>query len=244
MRTKPLFPILLAMLSVLGSCTSDDFESATDAVKSDNKVAINFIKPTFEGEEPETRASVVNSNYYDNSAFESTWDKDDVVGICDLTLKKYPNVKLPVGGNNVSFINAEEGEYLYAYFPYNADLKKTNKVPFDLREQMQNGNNDLDHLRKYNYMYGNIQIKNNVQTLKMKQVFGLLKIKMTLPNAATWDKLTLRSLSYKKYFTVSGEYSMYSGSIQTGNTAVKPKTMTLDLKTSRQKLLVKKLRST
>jgi hypothetical protein len=225
MRAKLLSPMLLSMLFALGACTSEDFdtESAVESVCAGKGVGVNIVKSPFEGEDA-TRVNISNNPY---PKYEAIWTEGDAIGVFTLGSDyswKCKNEKVLMDGANNIF-PASEGDRVYAYYPYSPNVTSYTKIPYDLTGQKQIGNGNIKHMGKYDYMYCNEKIKSNTQTPTMNHVFSVFEIATSLPKPTTWRKVTVRSLTYKNYFKVSGTYNM-SGTLTSNS---KEDVITLDL---------------
>lgn len=191
----------MAILGLLASCADQQFES----------MAIKEVKATICDFDYEPENEARTSYSLGESGYEARWADGDVLGI------------YPVGGDQVAFpisdgTGASEAvfdggawalrsSYAYAaYYPFSAAnyTIPENQIPVTYIGQTQAGNNTFGHFSSYDYLASKATHPDpdgNV-SLKMKHMGCFFLLKLTLPEAGTYTKLTLTSDD--KEFTTQG----------------------------------------
>lgn len=218
--------LCMAILSLLASCVDQQFES----------IVLKEVKATICGFEHEPENAARISYSLGESGYEAKWADGDVLGI------------YPVGGDQVAFPISDgtgasdavfdggawalKSSYAYAaYYPFSAGnyTIPENQIPVTYAGQTQTGNNTFTHFSTYDYLASKAthpDSEGNV-SLKMKHMGCFFLLKLTMPKAGTYTKVTLTSDN--KEFTVQGTLDLTTEvpSITSKSTA---KTISINLK--------------
>ena len=193
--------LCMAILSLLASCVDRQFEP----------IAIKEVKATISDFDYEPENEVRTSYSLGESGYEAKWSDGDVLGI------------YPVGGDQVAFPISDgtgasnavfdggawalKSSYAYAaYYPFSAGnyTIPENQIPVTFVGQTQIGNNTFNHFASYDYLASKAthpDSDGNV-SLKMMHMGSFLLLKLTMPKAGAYTKLTL--ISDNKGFTTQG----------------------------------------
>ena len=192
--------LCMAILSLLVSCV-EQFET----------IELKEVKATICDFDYEQENGARTSYSLGESGYEAKWADGDVLGI------------YPVGGDQVAFpisdgTGASEAvfdggawalrsSYAYAaYYPF-SDGNYTipeDQIPVTYAGQTQVGNNTFTHFSTYDYLASKAthpDSDGNV-SLKMKHLGCFFLLKLTMPKAGTYTKLSLTSDN--KEFTIQG----------------------------------------
>ena len=218
--------LCMAILSLLASCVDQQFES----------IVLKEVKATICDFDYESENESRTSYSLEDSGYEAKWTDGDVLGI------------YPVGGDQVAFpisdgTGASEAvfdggawalrsSYAYAaYYPFSAGnyTIPESEIPVTYAGQTQTGNNTFTHFATYDYLASKAthpDSEGNV-SLKMKHMGCFFLLKLTMPKAGTYTKVTL--ISDNKEFTVQGKLDLTSAepSITSTSTA---KAISINLK--------------
>ena len=218
--------LCMAILSLLASCVDQQFES----------IVLKEVKATICDFDYESENESRTSYSLGDSGYEAKWTDGDVLGI------------YPVGGDQVAFpisdgTGASEAvfdggawalrsSYAYAaYYPFSAGnyTIPESEIPVTYAGQTQTGNNTFTHFATYDYLASKAthpDSEGNV-SLKMKHMGCFFLLKLTMPKAGTYTKVTL--ISDNKEFTVQGKLDLTSAepSITSTSTA---KAISINLK--------------
>ena len=218
--------LCMVLLGLLASCVDQQFES----------IVLKEVKATICGFEHEPENAARISYSLGESGYEAKWADGDVLGI------------YPVGGDQVAFPISDgtgasdavfdggawalKSSYAYAaYYPFSAGnyTIPENQIPVTYAGQTQTGNNTFTHFSTYDYLASKAthpDSEGNV-SLKMKHMGCFFLLKLTMPKAGTYTKVTLTSDN--KEFTVQGTLDLTTEvpSITSKSTA---KTISINLK--------------
>ena len=206
----------MAIVALLASCSSDMEQAQTDG-KFDGKVTLSA--PAYELEDG-TRTTLTSSE----SGISFAWDDDETIGIFPIapTTNAQAYQKLNGGsgdGTKSSFDGAGwallRGNTYAAYYPFQ-DTKATTpytSVPIDMTGQTQDGNGSLAHIGAgYDYMYATASVpKNGDVSFDYKHVCSIVKLELTMPVAATLNKVEL--LSGNNVFITKATMNASTGAI-------------------------------
>ena len=223
---KKFIYICMAILSLLASCVDQQFEP----------IIIKEVKATISGFDYEPENGTRTSYSLGESGYEAKWSDGDVLGI------------YPVGGDQVAFPISDgtgasdavfdggawslKSSYAYAaYYPFSTGnyTVPENQIPVTYIGQTQDGNNTFTHFASYDYLASKAthpDSDGNV-SLKMKHMGSFFLLKLILPKAGTYTKVSL--VSDNKEFTVQGtlDLTKQEPSITPTSTA---KTISINLK--------------
>ena len=211
MKAKSILWIGLVGIVGLSSCTDERIISQSTTIN-----AIRVSGEDFANGDAATRAEYA----VDGTGFHFSWTEGDTVGI------------YPVGGDQVAFpISSGEGSktaqfdggawalrstYSYAaYYPFSSDNYKAKEtsIPVSYIGQVQNGNDSLDCLDKFDYQASvatRPDVDGNVN-ITLKHLGCFVRFQLTMPNADTYKSITLKSSNTP--FVTSGTVDLTSDSI-------------------------------
>ena len=215
---KVIYPLCIATsLLFVCSCSEDVIDSMkntnVDSSNAKEVVSITATIPDFVSvsENPNTRTAVTDDN-------QLVWSVNDTIGI-------FPNegfqVAFPMAeGAGQKHANFTGGGWALkpsatysAYYPLIGQfyLDKT-KVPFSLEGQTQVGNNNTNHIGKFDYM---IAVNNAVNdqgcvSFGFQHLVEVLHLKITVPDAGTYCKVEVRTSGG---FNNKGAFSLQDGVI-------------------------------
>lgn len=218
--------LLLNILSLLASCTDHQFEV----------IEIKEVKATIcDFDDALENASRISYSVGE-SGYEAKWSEGDVLGV------------YPVGGDQVAFplskgTGANEAvfdggawalknSFAYAaYYPFSAAnyTIPENRIPVTYAGQTQTGNNTFTHFSTYDYLASKAEHPDFAGhiNIKMKHVGCMFILKLTLPKAGTYTKLTLASDNGK--FGVQGTLDL-TGEVPSITPTSTSGTVTINLK--------------
>ena len=218
--------LCMAILSLFASCVDQQFEP----------MAIKEVKATISDFDYEPENEARTSYSLGESGYEAKWSDGDVLGI------------YPVGGDQVAFPISDgtgasdavfdggawalKSSYAYAaYYPFSTGnyTVSENQIPVTYVGQTQHGNNTFSHFSSYDYLASKAthpDSEGNV-SLKMKHMGSFFLLKLTMPKAGTYTKVSL--ISDSKEFTTKGtlDLTKQEPSITPTSTA---KTISINLK--------------
>lgn len=222
-KMKVIYPWYIAVsLLLVCSCSEDVIDSMnlTNADSSDAKevVSITATIPDFVGiyENPNTRTAVTDD-------YQLVWSVNDTIGI-------FPNegfqVAFPMtegaGQKHANFTGGgwalKPSATYSAYCPLIGQfyLDKT-QIPFCLEGQIQVGNNNTDHIGKYDYM---IAVNNSVNdqgcvNFDFQHLVEVLHLKITMPDAGAYSKVEIRTSGG---LNINSSFSLSDGVVSQGQT--------------------------
>lgn len=163
-KTKYIILLLSVIFSI--GCREEELFKTT---QGDIVVTANFAS---------TRTTFIE----DDGVTRVKWNKDDAIG---LITEKQNNLKYKAlnEGSSCKFetceekIQANEGETVYAYYPYTSEIKENKMIRLpNIIKQQYNDNNTAE--KDFIYAIGNIS--NNELSLRFKHIFAFLKINVPL----------------------------------------------------------------
>lgn len=218
--------LCMAVLFMLASCVEQEFDSVT----------IKEVKASICDFEYEPEHEARTSYSLGESGYEAKWADGDILGI------------YPVGGDQVAFPISDragtsdavfdggawalKSSYAYAaYYPFSAVnyTVPENKIPVTYVGQTQSGNNTFIHFSSYDYLASKAthpDSDGNV-SLKMKHIGSFFLLRLTMPKAGTYTKVTLTCDN--KEFTVQGTLDLTEQEPSITPTSTS-KTISIDLK--------------
>ena len=218
--------LCMVLLGLLTSCVDQQLET----------IMLKEVQATICGFEHEPENAARISYSLGEYGYEAKWADGDVLGI------------YPVGGDQVAFPISDgtgasdavfdggawalKSSYAYAaYYPFSTGnyTISENQIPVTYAGQTQTGNNTFTHFSTYDYLASKAthpDSEGNV-SLKMKHMGCFFLLKLTMPKAGTYTKVTLTSDN--KEFTVQGTLDLTTEvpSITSKSTA---KTISINLK--------------
>ena len=230
MKKLILNMLCMTLLGVLASCVDQQLET----------IEIKEVKATI-CDFDDALENVSRISYsVGESGYEAKWSEGDVLGV------------YPVGGDQVAFplskgTGANEAvfdggawalknSFAYAaYYPFSAAnyTIPENRIPVTYAGQTQTGNNTFDHFSTYDYLASKAEHPDFAGhiNIKMKHVGCMFILKLTLPKAGTYTKLTLTSDNGK--FGVQGTLDL-TGEVPSITPTSTSGTVTINLKDSRR----------
>jgi len=226
MKKLILNMLCMTLLGVLASCVDQQLET----------IEIKEVKATI-CDFDDALENVSRISYsVGESGYEAKWSEGDVLGV------------YPVGGDQVAFplskgTGANEAvfdggawalknSFAYAaYYPFSAAnyTIPENRIPVTYAGQTQTGNNTFDHFSTYDYLASKAEHPDFAGhiNIKMKHVGCMFILKLTLPKAGTYTKLTLTSDNGK--FGVQGTLDL-TGEVPSITPTSTSGTVTINLK--------------
>lgn len=218
--------LLLNFLSLLAACTDHQFEA----------IEIKEVKATIcDFDYSQENASRISYSVGE-SGYEAKWSEGDVLGV------------YPVGGDQVAFplskgTGASEAvfdggawalknSFAYAaYYPFSAAnyTIPENRIPVTYVGQTQTGNNTFTHFSTYDYLASKAEHPDFAGhiNIKMKHMGCMFILKLTLPKAGSYTKLTLTSDNGK--FGIQGSLDL-TGEVPSITPTSTSETVTINLK--------------
>ena len=203
---------------MMASCSSDEeFSNAGEKFKGN--VTITAEPYTFA--DGDTRTTLANTG----NKISFAWDNDEAIGIFPIAPTTNIQAKQVLkngssNGTTSSFDGAGwalmYGNTYAAYYPYQQkEYEDYTKIPIDMTGQTQNGNNSLAHIGEgYDYMYANAKIPTNGNVnFDFKHVTSIVMLELTMPDAATWQSVTLTNKAGNNVFTTSATLNVSTGAV-------------------------------
>ncbi len=143
-----------------------------------------------------------------------TWAADDTIGIFPDTNASQARFMMIDGAGTKSAIFDGGGWALKAnskyasYYPYIPDVNlDKNRIPVNYLGMVQKLSGNTEHLGSYDFMAAcsNVPVDGNV-SFEFKHLGCLLQMKLTLPKAGSYNKLTLQAT--EKIFVAQGYYDL------------------------------------
>lgn len=221
----------LLSLLFISSCISDELLQDTSNITPDGDIRkVTAILPEWSLDSGESRTSITTGPY--PTAPSPVWVTGDSIGI-------YPDA----GGDQLSFRINEGGSKIctfdgggwamksssytaYSPFERNYYYKDKNALPINMLGQVQNGNDNADHLGAYD-----IQIAKGEKPETGNLIFefsrkvALVRMELKAPRAASWTSVSLES---NAFFTTESKMNL-SLSIPTVTEVTKSNIVTLGL---------------
>ena len=155
-----------------------------------------------------------------------SWDNDEAIGIFQIaptTNNQEKQVLKNGSGNSTrsSFDGTDwsliRGNTYAAYYPYWNMLSEITytDVPIDMTRQMQSGNNSFAHINEsYDYMYAvaNVPTGDSVN-FDFNHVASVLMLELTVPDAASWESVTLTNDSDDNVFITLAAMNVATGEV-------------------------------
>ena len=206
--------------AMMASCSSDE-ELSNSGEKFNGNVTLTAEPYTFD--DGDTRTTLTNTG----SKIAFAWDDDEAIGIFPIApttnIQAKQVLKNGSGNSTTSSFDGAGWALMYgntyaAYYPFNPEMKleSTYKdVPIDMTGQIQNGNNNLDHIGAgYDYMYAVADVPTNGNVnFDFKHATSIIMLELTMPDAATWKSVTLANKSGNKVFTTSATMNVATGAV-------------------------------
>ena len=200
--------------SMMTSCSSDE-ELSNVGEKFNGNVTLTAEPYTFE--DGDTRTTLANTG--NKIAF--AWDDDETIGIFPIApttnVQAKQVLKNGSGNGTTSSFDGAGWALMYgntyaAYYPYQQkEYEDYTKIPIDMTGQVQNGND---------YMYANATVPTNGNVnFDFKHATSIIMLELTMPDAATWQSLTLASKSGDKVFTTSAAMNVATGTVTSNATS-------------------------
>ena len=205
--------------AMMASCSSDE-ELSNSGEKFNGNVTLTAEPYTFD--DVDTRTTLTNTG----SKIAFAWDDDETIGIFPIApttnIQAKQVLKNGSGNSTTSSFDGAGWALMYgntyaAYYPYQNMLSETpyTAVPIDMTGQTQNGNNSLAHIDGgYDYMYAIADVPTNGNVnFDFKHATSIIMLELTMPEAATWQSVTLANKSGDKVFTTSATMNVATGEI-------------------------------
>ena len=234
---------LIATLMVLGltACSSDekafvDYEPLATVNGGNLVKGISVSLSDLVSANADTRTTYDTSG----SGVKVAWAKNDTIGIFP---SKGGQVEFPIeegtGSKQALFDGGDwalkAGRAYAAYYPFNRwnTFRDNKTIQLDYTGQTQTGNDNSDHLVKYDYQAtGSITTNaNGYLNFQFEHMGALLKIELTVPKAGTYTSLTLTSSN--QVFVTKAELD-----ISGNEPVVKPVTQTNSITLSLKNVLL------
>ena len=192
---KKLLSILfILILSSVYSCSSDEFE--TPYIKESAKVTA--VLADWNLENVTSRTSITTGSY--PTPPSPVWVEGDSVGIYPDDKGDQLSFRINEGGSKTCTFDgggwAMKSSSYTAYSPFNRSYyyKEKDALPISMLGQVQNGNDNADHLGAYDIQIAKGE-KPEVGSLlfQFERHVALARIEITAPRAATWTYVTLES---------------------------------------------------
>ena len=212
--------ILMSCLAaaMMASCSSDE-ELSNTGEKFNGNVTLTAEPYTFD--DGDTRTTLTNTG----SKIAFAWDDEEAIGIFPIApttnIQAKQVLKNGSGNSTTSSFDGAGWALLYGntyatYYPFNPEMKleSTYKdVPIDMTGQIQNGDNNLDHIGAgYDYMYAVADVPTNGNVnFDFKHVTSIMMLKLSMPVAATWKSITLTNTS--GVFVTSATMNVQDGTV-------------------------------
>lgn len=218
-----LFPMLIAVLLVLGACTSDDLNSSVDftSIAKDGDISIKFVKSDYNGIDSLTRTSLESGDF--SNQYKTVWNSNESIGLFKVSPNAVGNTEviLPnASGSSTSSVEygliqfLSAGDKIVAYYPYSSKISSYSNIPFSFEYQCQDGKNSYTHLSNYDYLYSKtVTCVSNQQSIPMYHFGAILKLNIKLPVAASWKKIILFNPNGNKCFMLNGFYNASNGAV-------------------------------
>lgn len=190
MNRKAYTLITAAQLLLLVACNNqDDFDSETIG-SADNRVC--FIVDDFISED--------GSRTYVSPTGQFTWVEGDTLGV--FPMEGYQTAFPISEGTGTSSALFDGGLWALrpnasyaAYYPFMHPMDQVHKeaIPVSYVGQTQNGNNNTQHLGKYDYIASVMTDvnENGHINFQMKHLGALVKFNLTMPEAANYTSMTV-----------------------------------------------------
>lgn len=179
-------------LAAISACSED---SIIDNInKSDYLQKISITGKDFDFDEA-TRSSVTISD----KGASFTWDEDDVIGIFpDVGDQVSFAMDNGVGTQTATFSGggwALKSSATYAaYYPHVYENRDMTAIPVSYIGQIQNGNNNTDHIGAYDFMAASVSTPSNGKVaFDMLHLGCLIQLNITIPEPSTLSKVVLNS---------------------------------------------------
>ena len=206
--------------AMMASCSSDE-ELSNAGEKFNGNVTLTAEPYTFD--DGDTRTTLTNTG----SKIAFAWDDDEAIGIFPIApttnIQAKQVLKNGSGNSTTSSFDGAGWALMYgntyaAYYPFNSEMKLESTymdVPIDMTGQIQNGNNSLAHIGAgHDYMYAVADVPTNGNVnFDFKHATSIIMLELTMPEAETWQSVTLTNKSGNKIFTTSATMNVVTGKI-------------------------------
>ena len=184
-------------MALVASCSSD-MELSQTSEKFDGKVTLTA--PAFEYEN-DTRTALTASD----NGIKFARDEDETIGVFPIAPTTNAQAHQTLAGGSSDGLKSSldgadwallRGNTYAAYYPFQTEeYEDYTKVPIDMTGQTQDGNASVAHIGAgYDYMYASATVPENGNVnFNFSHVISIVKLKLTMPVAATWQTLTLSS---------------------------------------------------
>ncbi len=202
--------------AMMTSCSSDE-ELSNSGEKFKGNVTLTAEPYTFD--DGDTRTTLTNTG----SKIAFTWDNHEAIGIFPIApttnIQAKQVLKNGSGKGTTSSFDGAGWALIYgntyaAYYPFQQkEYEDYTKIPIDMTGQIQNGDNDLNHIgAAYDYMYATTSIptKGNIN-FDFKHTTSILMLELTMPDEAAWKSVTLASKDGSEVFTTSATMDVATG---------------------------------
>ncbi len=195
---KTMHYLRIAYISAILICfTACDNEQVEEHLSNDIKSA-EVVMPPFELGTTSSRANLNITS----AGLSLAWEKNDVLGIFpDKGDQVGFSMSAGSGSSTATFTGGgwalKNNSIYYAYYPFNRECYAgeymKNQIPFSLPQQVQNGNNNTEHLGKSLAMRATgVTPESGKVTLRMEHLMTILRLDLNLPVA---DNVTSVSIA-------------------------------------------------
>jgi len=193
---------IIGISTMIFACTSsEDLQNTLDENGNFRKVTLTAHPFTFQN----STRTVTNPT---STGMSFGWSENDTIGLFHIAQKEgqvFQALGVSESGNQATATfdggpwRLRPGNNYAAYYPFQGNMKlneSSEKVPINMVGQEQNGNAKTNHLGKFDYMYALPKAcSSQTETVDFEfyHTGAILQINLTMPVAATWNKLTLES---------------------------------------------------
>lgn len=220
--------LLFAAGLFLAACSE---ETATEVSLDEEKNNINGITMTaadFDTDDA-TRTAIT----LDGSKLKFSWSEGDNVGVFGESKLQQVLLNMQSGAETKSatFTSSDyqlvKDKNYVAYYPMVNNVgQHADNIPVSYMGQKQTKNDDLTHLSPYDYIVSDptTATETNTAAFTLKHIGTLLRLKLTMPEAGTWQSVTLTTT--EEAFISSATIDLFTKEL---SDAVKSTSVTLDL---------------
>lgn len=187
---KISYIVLLLSVIIFSGCREDELSYTTQG---------NIVVKA--GFASNTRTTFVE----DDGVTHISWNKDDAIGLITRNQTNLEYRSLSEGnscefGNCGEKIKVEEGETVYAYYPYDYSTLSDDKVILpntSLQEYEEN-------ISEHDFLYASTQVTNGKVSLQFKHLFAFLRITIPLAQISNEVGKGILSISSNEYISFNG----------------------------------------
>ena len=200
---KIIYIVLLLSVIIFSGCREDELFKAA---QGDIVVEAGFSAST--------RTTFVE----DDGVTHVSWNKDDAIGLItgNQTNLEYRALS---EGSSCEFVNSgekikvEEGETVYAYYPYEYSTLSEDKVILPNTSLQEYEENVSEH----DFLYASTQVTNGKVSLQFKHLFAFLRITIPLAQISNEVGKAKLSISSNEYISFNGYFDLKKEAIGEGS---------------------------